>query len=317
MTALQTKVSQYEKEILQLKKALTRSDGYIDDLNARIDGRTPEPGRERASSSAESYQKQSSTIDGSRRSSSVSLEGVNTNGASPSQQTIEENHDDPLADDSDRPTMVSVTNFQPSSTTSHTTISQTRTSTEDALTSPLAEAASAIEAADQWLKAAASKADPTTGVAPPDVFYPGGDLTSHRLDSKLGMGSSPVDRFPASRQLMMLSERLSRQRDPGIKLDFAQSAPSPSSSDGGKVVPKTLDFSDMMGETGSINGDSPRMTPRLDSLSPNISYDASSSLSAMASCVYNKFKNEQHDTSDAATQAKKIKLERDDMSGFQ
>ncbi|KAK3736381.1 hypothetical protein QZH41_017896, partial [Actinostola sp. cb2023] len=313
MTAMQTKVTQYEKEIQQFKKALTRSDGYIDELNAKIDGKTPE-GRERASSSAESYQKQCSTIDGSRRSSIVSLEGVNTNGASPHRTaTNEVDNDDPLADD-DRPTMVNVSNFQCSSTL--TTLSQATSNADDILSSPLAEAASAIEAADHWLKAASCKTDTPAGLTAPDVFYPP-ELTPHRLDSKLSMSSSPVDPFPASRQLMMLSERICRQRETttSVKLDYAQGS-SPSSSDGGKVVPKTLDFSDMMGETGSMNGDSPRITPRLETLSPridNITCDVSS-LSNIASCAFTKVKSETQDASDPATQAKRVKLEKEETS---
>ncbi|KXJ23984.1 uncharacterized protein LOC110249496 isoform X2 [Exaiptasia diaphana] len=318
MAAMQTKISQYEKEIQQLKKALTRSDGYIDELNARIEGRTPD-GRERASSSAESCPKQTSTIDGSRRSSSVSLEGVNANSSSPQQLADNgEDNEDSIAD-YDRPTMVNVTSFQPVSSSLTGTTSQTTANTDDILAAPLADAASAIEAADHWLKAASSKTESATGITPPDVFYPGSDLASHRLDAKLGIGSTGgVERFPASRQLMLLSERISRQRETTTKLDCVQGAPSPSSSDGGKVpLPKTLDFSDMMGETGSMNGDSPRLTPRLDRLSPNISYDASNSLSAMASCAYTKIKSECQDPSDPTLQAKRVKLEKEESSGFQ
>lgn len=320
---MQTKVTQYEKEVQQLKKALKRSDSYIEELNAKVDGKSPD---ERPSSLGESSQKPaSSTNDESRRSSIASVDGLNattttttsTSPHNPTEAIDAENNSS--SGDEDRPTMVNVCSFPSSSAL--TSLSQSASNVGDVLTSPLAEAASAIEAADQWLKAASGKADTSSGLQAPDVFYQA-DTSLQRLDSKLNMGSNmgstppPVDPFPASRQLMMLSERFSRHRDtPPIKLDY--SAASPSSSDGGKVLPKTLDF-DMLVEGGSVNGDSPRNTPRLDSLSPRIENCSSdlTSVSAAVSYVYTKIKTEADETSDPATQAKRVKLERDETFQF-
>jgi hypothetical protein len=312
MAAMQTKVGQYEKEVHQLKKALKRSDTYIEELNAKIEGKSPE---ERATSSGESFPKPSSTNDESRRSSIASLEGPHaaTTGTSPQNPTENNDENNSSSGDDDRPTMVNVCNFPSSATL--TSLSQSVSSVSDMLTSPLAEAANAIEAADQWLKAATSKADASTSLPAPDVFYQA-ETSLQRLDSKLNMSSTPVDPFPASRQLMMLSERLCRQREPpAVKLDF--SAPSPSSSDGGKLLPKTLDF-DMLVEGGSVNGDSPRNTPRLDTLSPRIENCSSdlTSVSAAASYVYAKIKTEAEDTADPTSQAKRVKLEKDETFQF-
>lgn len=326
MVAMQTKVSQYEKEVQQLKKALKRSDGYIEELNAKNEGKSPD---EQLSSLGESSQKPaSSTNDESRRSSIASMEGLNTTttttGASPHNPTnTNDAENNSSSGDEDRPTMVSVCNFPSSSAL--TSLSQSASNVGDVLSSPLAEAASAIEAADQWLKAASSKADSSSGLQAPDVFYQA-DTSLQRLDSKLNMGNSmgnnnmgstpPVDLFPASRQLMMLSERFSRQRDTSsVKLDY--SAASPSSSDGGKVLPKTLDF-DMLVEGGSVNGDSPRNTPRLDTLSPRIENCSSdlTSVSAAVSYVYAKIKTEAEENLDPAMQAKRVKMEKDETFQF-
>ncbi|XP_031550036.1 ORC ubiquitin ligase 1-like isoform X2 [Actinia tenebrosa] len=313
MAAMQTKVSQYEKEVQQLKKALRRSDSYIEELNAKIDVKSCD---ERPSSLGDSCQKQaSSTNDESRRSSIASIEGLTTtSGTSPKNPADSNTENNSSSGDEDRPTMVDVCNFPSSSAL--TTLSQNASNIGDVLSSPLAEAASAIEAADQWLKAASSKADSSSGLQAPDVFYQA-DISLQRLDSKLNMGSTPpVDPFPASRQLMMLSERFSRQRDtPPVKLDY--SVASPSSSDGGRVLPKTLDF-DMLVEGGSVNGDSPRNTPQLGTLSPRIENCSNdlTSVSAAVSYAYTKIKTETNESLDPATQAKRVKLEKDETFQF-
>ena len=43
MAGLQTKVGQYEREVQQLRRALVRSDNYIDDLSSKLEVATGQP----------------------------------------------------------------------------------------------------------------------------------------------------------------------------------------------------------------------------------------------------------------------------------
>ncbi|EDO47035.1 predicted protein [Nematostella vectensis] len=356
ISAMQTKVSQYEKEIQLLRKALTRSDQYIKDLNSRLDRRTPDTERKKtpdtarrvpltakATSTSSAAADVAETSSGSRRSS-FSLEGVVPGGTGDTHENglvnirrVSSNSDvlsPPEPAEDDRPTMVPVCSFPSSSTSALNSY----TSTSDMLTSTLSEAASTLESANQWLRNSPSKPDTPTdrtlevtgqwlkaspctsdplcfGDRNPDVFYKSESTVPRpSLDSKLPMRNpfniDPSSPFSASRQLMLLSERArGRQSDtPRGRQDL--SAPSPTSSDGGKL-PRTLDF-DVLVE-GSMNEDSPQ---RLESLSPRVEVSTGANdmvtVSASATLVATKIKMELEEP-DGETQAKKVKLEKDHL----
>lgn len=283
MAGLQTKVGQYEREVQQLKRALLRSDNYIEDLSSKLEISTgqsvPKPKRTHVRASPGPS---SCTITSLSEDKDPSENGT---GSKNTEVHDVENSDPPPEEAS------------PANDDNQKKRSSTASDSENAIPNchspilaPVNNERFSIETAtsfgDERASALSSRRSSEVSLYGQDLEIPPGPLTSSLNilepvegealdrppsrgellllgDHSTGRQEKPpleenLNMFTASRQLIMLSERRARQRetmDPIKIRDFSEC--SPSSSDGGKrksLDTKSLDF-DMF--TSAADEDSP------------------------------------------------------------
>ena len=288
MAGLQTKVGQYEREVQQLRRALLRSDSYIEDLTSKLEATTgqsvPKNKRPRTSPGPSSS---SCTI---------------TSLAEDKSSTESNNGDVQDTEKSDLPEDTSLLNDNNKRKKSATTASDSENLTSNRLSpllAPVSNERFSIETGttlgEERESGLSSRRSSEVSLYAQDLDIPPGPLTSslnilepvegEALDRPpsrgelllLGDHSSKrtekpalqenLNMFTASRQLMMLSERRTRQRDGIEPIRIRELGEcSPSSSDGGKrksLDAKAIDFDVLVNATGedspsnSISRESP------------------------------------------------------------
>lgn len=281
MAGLQTKVGQYEREVQQLRKALLRSDNYIEDLTSKLEVTTGQPVPKPKRTHVRASPGPSSTI------TSLSDDKDPAENATGSKNA--DTHD---VENSDPPEDAS-----PTDDGNQKKRSSTASDSENAMPNchspilaPVNNERFSIEAAttfgDERASGLSSRRSSEVSLYGQDLEIPPGPLTSslnilepvegEALDRPPSRGEllllgdpstrrqekppleENLNMFTASRQLIMMSERRARHResmDPTKLRDFSEC--SPSSSDGGKrksLDTKSLDF-DLF--TSAADEDSP------------------------------------------------------------
>lgn len=342
MAGLQTKVGQYEREVQQLRRALLKSDTYIEDLTTKLESptgqSTPKPKRAHiitspvpSSCTITSLSEDKEPLESSKINKStdaVDVESSHTpDDASPS-------------DDSTRKKRFSTTSDHENVTSNgHSPIlapvSNERFSLENA-TSYGEERASALS----------SRRSSEVSLYGQDLDIPPGPLTSslnilepvegEALDRPPSRGEllllgdpsnkrqeksaleENLNMFTASRRLMMMSERRSRHRETlePSKLLRDLGECSPSSSEGGKrksVDTKSLDF-DLF--TSATVEDSPSNSASQESPPPTYSRDTELTESG-SPCFHTfslaKIKSEIEIGNEDETTAKRPRLESEEF----
>ena len=302
MAGLQTKVGQYEREVQQLKKALQRSDNYIEDLTSKLD--------------VPAGQSVVKTKRGHLRSSSVpsscTITSLSEDKDSSENGTTTKNTDDVQEVESvDPPEDASPTNEADQKKRPSTAgdTENVMSNGHSPILAPMNNERFSLESttfADERASGLSSRRSSEVSLYGQDLEIPPGPLTSslnilepvegEALDRPpsrgelllLGDPSSrrqekpPLEEnlnmFTASRQLIMMSERRARQRDvmdPSRIRDFSEC--SPSSSDGGKrksLDTKSLDFdmftsaADEDSPSNSVSHESPSYSREAESGSP-------------------------------------------------
>ena len=298
MAGLQTKVGQYEREVQQLKRALLRSDNYIEDLTSKLEESSGQPVAKPKRTHVRTSPGQSScTI------TSLSDDKDPSENVAGSKNT--EVHD---VENSDQPEDVSPTeNDNPKKRSSTASESENAMpNCHSPILAPVNNERFSTETGngfgDERASGLSSRRSSEVSLYGQDLEIPPGPLTSslnilepvegEALDRPPSRGEllllgdpstrrqekppleENLNMFTASRQLIMLSERRARHREAmaPVKLrDFSES--SPSSSDGGKrksLDAKSLDF-DMF--TSAADEDSPSNSVSRES-PPTFSGDA-------------------------------------------
>ena len=271
MAGLQTKVGKYEREVQQLRKALLRSDNYIEDLTSKLDV----PTGQSVVKSKRSHLRSGSVP------SSCTITSLSEEKDSSENGTATKNTDDVQeVENADPPEDASITNDGDQNKRSSTAgdNENVMSNGHSPILAPMNNERFSLESttsfADERASALSSRRSSEVSLYGQDLDIPPGPLTSslnilepvegEALDRPpsrgelllLGDPSSrrqekpPLEEnlnmFTASRQLIMMSERRARQRDaidPSRLRDFSEC--SPSSSDGGKrksLDTKSLDF---------------------------------------------------------------------------
>lgn len=300
MAGLQTKVGQYEREVQQLRKALQRSDNYIEDLTSKQDV----PTGQSAVKSKRSHLRSGSVPSSCTITSLSEDKDLSENGSATkiTDDVQEEDNADPPEDasptnDGDQkkrsstagdnentmsnghsPIVASVNTERFSLESTATFVDERASGLSSRRSSEVSLYGQDLEIPPGPLTSSLNILEPVEGEAldrPPSrgELLLLGDPSSRRqekppLEENLNM-------FTASRQLIMMSERRSRQRDvmdPTRLKDFSEC--SPSSSDGGKrksLDTKSLDL-DLF--TSAADEDSPSNSASHES--PSYSREAES-----------------------------------------
>ena len=290
MAGLQTKVGQYEREVQQLRRALVRSDNYIDDLSGKLEVAKGQPLSKNARPRNSPATNSSSCTITSLASEKDAVDCVTS---------IE-------AEKSDLPEAANLPNDNKKKRLAATSDSENQTPRDH---SPLLAPANGERLSfergatlgDERESALSSRRSSEVSLYGQDLDIPPGPLTSSlnilepvegeaidRPPSRgelllLGDRSSRraekppleenLDMFTASRQLILLSERRSRHRNGIESLKMRDlSECSPSSSDGGKrklLDTKSIDFDVLVNAAGddSASNSTSRESP------PNFSRD--------------------------------------------
>lgn len=293
MAGLQTKVGQYEREVQQLRRALVRSDNYIDDLSSKLEVATGQPLPKTTRPRNSPATCSSSCTITSLASEKDAVECVT-------------NSDLQEAEKSDLPEAANLPNDNKKKRLAAASDSENQT---PRVHSPLLAPANGERLSfergaalgDERESGLSSRRSSEVSLYGQDLDIPPGPLTSSlnilepvegeaidRPPSRgelllLGDRSSRraekppleenLDMFTASRQLILLSERRSRHRDGIESLKMRDlSECSPSSSDGGKrklLDTKSIDFDVLVNAAGddSASNSTSRESP------PNFSRD--------------------------------------------
>lgn len=303
MAGLQTKVGKYEREVQQLRKALLRSDNYIEDLTSKLDV----PTGQSVVKSKRSHLRSGSVP------SSCTITSLSEDKDSSENGTATKTTDDVQeVENADPPEDASPTNDGDQNKRSSTAgdSENVMSNGHSPILAPMNNERFSLESttsfADERASALSSRRSSEVSLYGQDLDIPPGPLTSslnilepvegEALDRPpsrgelllLGDPSSrrqekpPLEEnlnmFTASRQLIMMSERRARQRDaidPSRLRDFSEC--SPSSSDGGKrksLDTKSLDFdmftsaADEDSPSNSVSHESPSYSREAESGSP-------------------------------------------------
>lgn len=332
MAGLQTKVGQYEREVQQLRKALQRSDNYIEDLTSKLDVTTGQS----------VLKSKRSHLRSSPVPSSCTITSLSEDKDSSENTTGSKNADVQEVENADPPEDASPTDDGDQKKRSSTASDNENVMSNghSPIVAPLNTERFSVEAttpfADERASGLSSRRSSEVSLYGQDLEIPPGPLTSslnilepvegEALDRPpsrgelllLGDPSSrrqekpPLEEnlnmFTASRQLIMMSERRARQReviDPSRLRDFGEC--SPSSSDGGKrksLDTKSLDF-DMF--TSAADEDSPSNSPSHES--PSYSREAESGSPCFHTFSLAKIKSEIELGHEDESASKKPRLE--------
>lgn len=289
MAGLQTKVGQYEREVQQLRRALQRSDNYIEDLTSKLEitgqsvSKNKRPHPSSTSCTITSLADDKDPIETAATSNNTDAQDAEKSDLPEEASLADDNNQKKrlsTASDSENPmsngrspALATVSNER-FSIEAGTTLGEER---ESRLSSRRSSEVSVygqdLEIPPGPLTSSLNILEPVEGEAldrPPSrgELLLLGDHSSRRpekppLEENLNI-------FTASRQLIMLSERRARQREglePGKMRDLSEY--SPSSSDGGKRKSpdtKTIDFDVLVntaGENSPSNSASHESPPTL------------------------------------------------------
>lgn len=281
MAGLQTKVGQYEREVQQLRRALLRSDNYIEDLSNKLEVTTGQ-----SVPKAKRIHPGTSPVPSSCTITSLSEDKDPLENAAGNKNTDDVENSDPLENASPADENGQKKRFSTASDSENVMSN----GCHSPILAPVSNERFSIESAtpfgDERVSGLSSRRSSEVSLYGQDLEIPPGPLTSslnilepvegEALDRPPSRGEllllgdpstrrqekppleENLNMFTASRQLIMMSERRSRHRDvmdPIKMLDLSEC--SPSSSDGGKrksLDTKSLDF-DMF--TSAVGEDSP------------------------------------------------------------
>lgn len=281
MAGLQTKVGQYEREVLQLRRALLRSDNYIEDLTSKLEmssGQSASKNKRTLLRTSPAPSSSSCTITSLADDKDAVENATATSSDNADVQVVEKAdlpEDGGFADENNQTKKLSTTSD------SENLLSNGRSPILAPVNSEKFSVETGATLGDERESGLSSRRSSEVSLYGQDLEIPPGPLTSslnilepvegEALDRPPSRGElmllgehsakrqekPPLEEnlnlFTASRQLILLSERRARQRD-GMELSKMRDLRecSPSSSDGGKRKSpdtKSIDF-DVLVNTG-------------------------------------------------------------------